>query len=590
MPAGDVKESDMADDSAEPTDATERAAAAARAYLDAQWAAAAARERAQWGQDPARQSYHAAAQQLREALDALDAAVRDWNPGPGRNARRPDDATIPADALEDLIAEATDRLAHLQDVTSALARSLTPEQVAEVAVTRAVAASGALAGSLVMEEMRDESEATSEKTLTLVASHGYPPESTQSWQRFPLSTPVPLADAVRTGLPVFIESREALLARSPALAAVVPGGEGPGEGAWVALPLLAGDRAIGALGMALDAPRTFADDDRGFLLTLAGQVALALSRASSYAEAEWRREQTVAILESITDAFVALDRSWRVTYVNHGAERHFGRDRDELVGRVITDLIPSIGSSTVAEYYRSVMENGAVAHFEAVSPVTGRWVEVRAYPRRTEGIAIFFRDISERKEAERRLAEQDGRERAFFREVLLSASEGRLRLCATPSDLPEPLTSVGEPIDLAASTLSVLRVRIRDAAAGQGLSDDRAFDLITAAGEVAMNAVVHAGGGRAQVGVGEERVQVRVQDRGQGIPVADLPKVTLERGYSTRGTLGHGFHLVLSTADRVWLLTGPMGTTVVIEQDRTPPLPAWVQELRSAAAEAMAPR
>jgi anti-sigma regulatory factor (Ser/Thr protein kinase) len=245
-----------------------------------------------------------------------------------------------------------------------------------------------------------------------------------------------------------------------------------------------------------------------------------------------------------------------------------------------------VSGSTVAAYYRNVMENGVVAHFEAISPVTGRWIEVNAYPRR-EGIAIFFRDISERKEAERRLAEQDSRERAFFREVLLSASEGRLRLCGAPTDLPELLTPVGEPIDLAPSSLSALRAQIRAAGAGQGLSDDRAFDLITAAGEVAMNAVVHAGGGRAQVGGDEGRVQVRVQDNGRGISVADLPKATLARGYSTRGTLGHGFHLVLSTADRVWLLTGPTGTTVVIEQDRTPPLPAWVREMDSAASAAM---
>jgi PAS domain S-box-containing protein len=381
---------------------------------------------------------------------------------------------------------------------------------------------------------------------------------------------------------VCVESREALLARSPTLDAAA------GEGARAALPLIAGDRVIGALGMAFDGPRTFAADDRGVLLTLAGQVALALARASSYAEAERRREQTIAIVESITDAFVALDRSWRITYVNHGAEHHFGRDRDELVGRMITDFAPGVSGSTVAAYYRRVMENGVVAHFEAISPVTGRWIEVHAYPRR-EGIAIFFRDISERKEAERRLAEQDSRERAFFREVLMSASEGRLRLCATPSDLPKPLTPVGEPIDLAPSTLSALRARIHNAAAGQGLSDDRAFDLITAAGEVAMNAVVHAGGGRAQVGNGEGRVQVRVQDSGRGISVADLPKATLERGYSTRGTLGHGFHLVLSTADRVWLLTGPTGTTVVIEQDRTPPLPAWVRDMDSVASAAMDP-
>jgi hypothetical protein len=30
------------------------------------------------------------------------------------------------------------------------------------------------------------------------------------------------------------------------------------------------------------------------------------------------------------------------------------------------------------------------------------------------------------------------------------------------------------------------------------------------------------------------------------------------------------------TCDRVYLLTGPTGTTVVLEMDRDPPLPAWL--------------
>jgi PAS domain S-box-containing protein len=599
MPDGPAEEpaepTESAQSSAQPTpptDATERAATAARSYLDAQRAAAAARERAHWGQDPARLAYHAAAQQVRESLDVLDAAVRAWQPDPDRTARKADGAALPADALEELIAEATDRLAHLQEVTSALARSLTPGQVAEVAVTQAVTAVGALAASLVVTETPDgtpeepadkanEATATGDRILTLVASHGYPPESLRSWQRLPLSTPVPLADAVRTAEPVFVESREALLARAPALATSITGGADAREGAWAALPLLAGDQAIGALGLAFEEPRTFDEDDRGFLITLAGQVALALARANFYAEAERRREQTIAIVESITDAFLALDRSWRVIYANHGAERHFGRDRSELIGRTITDFAPGVSGSPVAGYYQRVMDEGTAAHFETVSAVTGRWIEVHAYPHRA-GIVIYFQDITERKETERRLAEQDSRERAFFREVLLSASQGRLHLCATTADLPEPLAPVGEPIDLTPPTLSALRARIGAAAAGQGLSEDRAFDLITAAGEVAMNAITHAGGGSAQVGAGEGRVQVRVQDRGRGIAVADLPRATLARGYSTRGTLGHGFHLVLSTADQVWLLTGPIGTTVVIDQDHTPPLPAWVRDLEAA--------
>jgi hypothetical protein len=53
--------------------------------------------------------------------------------------------------------------------------------------------------------------------------------------------------------------------------------------------------------------------------------------------------------------------------------------------------------------------------------------------------------------------------------------------------------------------------------------------------------------------------------------VENLHRATLEKGYSSIGTLGHGFPLMIRCADRVYLLTGDAGTTVVIEQAASPP-------------------
>ncbi len=91
-----------------------------------------------------------------------------------------------------------------------------------------------------------------------------------------------------------------------------------------------------------------------------------------------------------------------------------------------------------------------------------------------------------------------------------------------------------------------------------------------------MNAVVHSAKGVGHVFTHERgTVQVWVEDEGKGIAVGDLPNATLRRGYSTAGTMGHGFKMILSAVDRVHLLTGGTGTTVVIEQDRAAPLPSW---------------
>jgi len=200
--------------------------------------------------------------------------------------------------------------------------------------------------------------------------------------------------------------------------------------------------------------------------------------------------------------------------------------------------------------------------------------------------AALFRESQERlaeatrarEEVARLLSEKESAalaQRAFLRDVLRSVSEGRLRLCDSASEVPGPLPrAVCTPLTLTAPTLRDLRRRAEDAAQGVGLSHGRCADLILAAGEAGMNAVVHAGGGQATVTCdpGAGLVQVRVDDCGKGIAEAMLHRATLERGFSTGGTLGHGFLLMISAADRVYLLTGPEGTTVVIEQGRAAPL------------------
>jgi hypothetical protein len=90
--------------------------------------------------------------------------------------------------------------------------------------------------------------------------------------------------------------------------------------------------------------------------------------------------------------------------------------------------------------------------------------------------------------------------------------------------------------------------------------------------------VRHAGGGTGRVHGDEATgtVQVWVQDQGPGISGESLHRATLERGYSTGAGFGHGFWLMLRTCDRLYLLTGPTGTTVVLEQERLAPSPSWL--------------
>lgn len=180
----------------------------------------------------------------------------------------------------------------------------------------------------------------------------------------------------------------------------------------------------------------------------------------------------------------------------------------------------------------------------------------------------------EARRSEQALRENEARQGAFLRDVLASVTEGKLRLCQDAAELPAA-ASPAETVTLAAPSVAVVRHAACEAAAAQGLTPERASDLETAVSEAATNAVRHAGGGAARVCAAAGTVQVWVEDRGAGIALQRLPRATLERGFTTAGTLGHGFWFMLHTVDRVWLLTGETGTTIVLEQDRIPPAPVW---------------
>ena len=193
-------------------------------------------------------------------------------------------------------------------------------------------------------------------------------------------------------------------------------------------------------------------------------------------------------------------------------------------------------------------------------------------------VSMIVAAMSGAAEAEARTALSAGeaRQRQFLRDVLLSVTDGCLHLCDGPGDLPEELTPFGSPCLVARDgSLAVLRHQVYDAAQAAGLPAERTHDLITAVGEAAMNAVTHAGQGVGRVSVTEGKVQVRIEDHGEGITVENLPKATLARGFSTKATLGHGFKMMLQTVDRIFLLTGRSGTSVVLEQEGRPSLPNW---------------
>ncbi|HWS56834.1 MAG TPA: CHASE domain-containing protein, partial [Pyrinomonadaceae bacterium] len=136
------------------------------------------------------------------------------------------------------------------------------------------------------------------------------------------------------------------------------------------------------------------------------------------------------ILESISDAFYAVDAEWRFTYVNRRAEELWGRRREDLVGRSLWDEFPEAVGSRVHEELLRAAAGRRPVNFETLSPILDRWLEVSAYPT-GRGLSVYFRDITARKRAEEEREQLLGREREARERA--EGAEGRAAFLASAS-------------------------------------------------------------------------------------------------------------------------------------------------------------
>ena len=140
-------------------------------------------------------------------------------------------------------------------------------------------------------------------------------------------------------------------------------------------------------------------------------------------------QKVMAILESITDAFVAFDRDWHYTYVNQAAAQILGKTPEELIGKQVwQEVFPNVVGKLPYRKLHQAMAEQVPVSWEELGQPTQRWLEVNAYPS-TEGVAVYFRDVTRRKQAEaerERLLHELEIERARFEAVLRQMPAGVL--------------------------------------------------------------------------------------------------------------------------------------------------------------------
>ncbi len=112
------------------------------------------------------------------------------------------------------------------------------------------------------------------------------------------------------------------------------------------------------------------------------------------------------ILERITDAFIALDKDWKYTYINKKAEELHGRKRDGLIGKNIWEEFPDVVNEPFYQSLQQAMETQEPVRAELYYSVTGKWFLDFIYPS-PEGVSVYYHDITEQKKMEHELRESE---------------------------------------------------------------------------------------------------------------------------------------------------------------------------------------
>lgn len=304
--------------------------------------------------------------------------------------------------------------------------------------------------------------------------------------------------------------------------------------------------------------------EKDYVFTIAADIT---ERAEAQAQAHFQSR----LLEEVRNAVLASDPDGRIVFVNDEGVTLFGRDRDELLGSGVMELLRPRAVEAESAVMSEVIAGGrweGEAYFVRPDgtevPVLlslGLLTDERGDP---DGFVSVAHDISDIKAAEKALAEKDRAIRQAYVDVIGAVTGGRLVLVTRDElrdALGQPLT---EELPLVAGDLASCRHDVIDVMAEEGIAADPSTAVV-AIGEAATNALKHAGGGTYQLFGRDGMLQVDVADDGPGIDFTHLPRATLLPGYSSTQTLGMGYTIMLDLADRVLLATEPGHTEIVLE-------------------------
>ena len=248
--------------------------------------------------------------------------------------------------------------------------------------------------------------------------------------------------------------------------------------------------------------------------------------------------------------------------------------REQTWDMVISDYVMPQFSGPSA--LKLVQEQGIDRPFIMVSGKTGEDIAVAAMKagahdyimkdRLTRLVPAIEREL---RDAETRLQHRQTEEdkRRFYRETILSVTNGKLHIC-DDTDVEPYIREASLSMDVREpSELSEALGEVRRACRDLGIEQESIHGFAVAVGEAIANALKHASGGRVYAGRLGDEVWVAIADNGPGIDFLILPSAVLRRAFSTKRSMGLGYAIIFDASDRIMLNTGSHGTTIILIKD-----------------------
>lgn len=185
------------------------------------------------------------------------------------------------------------RIENLHILSSSLASTLTTEDVVDVlekVLSRVLNARGLTIG-LVNEQYG---------TIDIVRAVGYNAGLIERFRTMPLDSPLPLPRAAATRTAIWMRSRSERHLFGPLFDS-----QQTTNAAWAALPIELHGRSIGAIGLSFEQEQTFSEEERNFLMSIAGQCAFAFERAHLF-DLERRAREEAERASRAKDEFLAI--------------------------------------------------------------------------------------------------------------------------------------------------------------------------------------------------------------------------------------------------------------------------------------------